>query len=86
MSRTDEIRLTAAWAGVLLTAAGMLGGIALGAGKLMYAPKADYATKSDVDSLRWAMQGISNRLDIILIQRVPADIAPHRGPQSIRRP
>ena len=83
MSR-DDLRLSPAWAAVLISAAGLAGTVALGAGRILYAPKGDYATKTQVDSLRWEVQGTNARLDVLLLQRIPDGIRPTHG--TARRP
>ena len=85
MSRED-IRLSPAWAAVLISVAGIVGTVALGAGRVLYAPKGDYATKSQVDSLRWEVQGTNARLDVLLLQRISNEIRPDHRDRTGRRP
>ena len=85
MSRED-IRLSPAWAAVLISVAGIVGTVALGAGRVLYAPKGDYATKSQIDSLRWEVQGTNARLDVLLLQRIPSEIRPDHRDRTGRRP
>lgn len=68
MSRED-IRLSPAWAAVLISVAGIVGTVALGAGRVLYAPKGDYATKSDVDSLRWEVRRIGSWIGVPSLER-----------------
>ena len=56
MSRAEGIRVTAAWAAIVLSLASMLVAADLWKGRTLYAPRADYATKSDFDSLRWEVK------------------------------
>ena len=85
MSRED-LRISPAWAAVLISVAGIVGTVALGAGRVLYAPKGDYATKSQVDSLRWEVQGTNARLDVLLLQRIPNEILPDHRDRTGRRP
>lgn len=82
----DDLRLSPAWAAVFVSVVGMIGAVALGAGRVLYAPKGDYATKSQVDSLRWEVQGTNARLDVLLLQRIPDDVRPERRDRTGRRP
>ena len=85
MSR-DDLRLSPAWAAVLVSVVGIVGTVALGAGRVLYAPKGDYATKSQVDSLRWEVQGTNARLDVLLLQHIPDDVRPDHHDRAGRRP
>lgn len=79
----DSIPVSPGWIMVLIA----VGGIALGTGKILYAPKADYATKSQVDSLRWQVEGTNARLDVLLLMRAPSGLrVPEIRERTGRRP
>lgn len=70
MARGD-LQISASWAGVVLVLVGM----GIGAGKWMFAPRGDYATKADIAEmngrLEGKMAGLGMKLDLLLIQSAP---------------
>ena len=70
MARGD-LQISASWAGVVLVLVGM----GIGAGKWMFAPAGDYATKADIAEmngrLEGKMAGLGMKLDLLLVQSAP---------------
>lgn len=70
MARGD-LQISASWAGVVLVLVGM----GVGAGKWMFAPAGDYATKADIAEmngrLEGKMAGLGMKLDLLLVQSAP---------------
>ena len=76
MSRADGFRLTAAWVTVAISLISMAIMADLWKGRTLYAPKADYVTRSDFDSLRWEVKML--RQDVRRAIQSPIDGPPSR--------